>query len=449
MTGVQTCALPISPDLASPDFKPADFFLPRKIWTARLTLTPEQFDAMQPKVGLPPARGGQAPAVATPTAGGAQQRNGLAAQRGVSFDFAHGDLTLEGRVFKDVGVRYKGNGTYFASAGSLKISLKVDLNKYAKDQKFAGLTTLNFHSCARDPGFMNEVLGYEMYRAVGVPAPRVTYARVYLTVPGRHADRYLGLFTVVENVDEDFLRGRLPPGDGALFKPSNGALLADQGTAWSAYAQRYDAKTDLTSAQQQRMIDIISFANQAPTEEFNAHIGDYLDLDNFGAFTAAMVWMSNMDSVLYTGQNYYIYLRPDNRKLMFIPWDQDESWGQVVGSQDMRNNLSIFAPFVRANPVLQRLFAVEAFRKVYLLKLAELTLGPGEPGRIAKQVDELGALLRPAIADESKEALAQFDDSVAGRPVRHTVGIGLNEFLPIKSFVAARQPSVLTQLTAK
>ena len=50
---------------------------------------------------------------------------------------------------------------------------------------------------------------------------------------------------------------------------------------------------------------------------------------------------------------------------------------------------------------------------------------------------------------ESKEALAQFDDSVAGRPVRHTVGIGLNEFLPIKSFVAARQPSVLTQLTAK
>ena len=30
-------------------------------------------------------------------------------------------------------------------------------------------------------------------------------------------------------------------------------------------------------------------------------------------------------------------------------------------------------------------FAVEAFRKVYLLKLAELTLGPGEPGRIAKQ----------------------------------------------------------------
>ena len=51
--------------------------------------------------------------------------------------------------------------------------------------------------------------------------------------------------------------------------------------------------------------------------------------------------------------------------------------------------------------------------------------------------------------NQPDKALAQFDDSVAGRPVRHTVGIGLNEFLPIKSFVAARQPSVLTQLTAK
>ena len=46
----------------------------------------------------PPVRPGQTPA---PTAGSAtEQRNGLAAQRGVTFDFAHADLAIEGREFR-------------------------------------------------------------------------------------------------------------------------------------------------------------------------------------------------------------------------------------------------------------------------------------------------------------------------------------------------------------
>jgi spore coat protein H len=439
-------AVPVStPDIRADDFRLEDFYNPRRIWTARFTLTPEQFDAMQPKLGLPPARGGQAPAADA----AAEMRNGLAAQRGIIFDDAHADLAIEGRGFKDVAVRYKGNGTYFASAGRLKMSLKVDLNKYDPAQNFLGRTTLNFHSCVRDPGFMNEVLAYQFYREAGVPAPRVTYARVYLTVPGRHQDRYIGLFTVVENIDPEFLRDRLPPGNGALFKPASGLLFADQGTDWSAYNQRYDPKTTLTEAQKKRMLEIIAFMNQATPEEFTAKLGDYVDLENFGSYLAGAAWMVNMDSPLHTGQNHYLYLRPDNQKLMFLPWDQDESWGQVVGTQEQRNDLSILQPWLRQIPVLQRIFSAEPFRKVYLLKLAQLTLGPGDPKAIATQVDELAALLRPSLLDESAQTADLFDQSVAGQPVRHMVGIGLNEFLPIKSFVAARQPSVLIQLTTK
>jgi hypothetical protein len=430
------------PDIRSTSFTAADFFSTSRVWTAHLRLTPEQFEQMQPKQGPPILPGTVLPEGESP-------RNGLAARRGIIFDEARGDLEIEGREFRDVSVRHKGNGTYFASAGTLKISLKVDLNEHVANQNLAGQTTLNFHSCVRDPGFMNEALAYRFYNLAGVPAPRVTYARVYLTVPGRHDRRYVGLFSVVEDIDAGFMRDRFPPGGGAIFKPASGLLLANQGTEWSAYQQRYDPKTALTEAQKNRMLEIIAFVNNASPEQFAARLGDYLDLELTAAYFATAVWLVNMDSPLHTGQNHYLYLRPDTLKLVYLPWDQDESWGQVVGTQAIRNNLSINTPWLRANPVLQRIFAAESFRKFYLLKLAELTLNHGRPEQIAAQVDELAALIRPAIKEESAHALEQFELAVAGKPMRHLVGIGLNDFLPIKAFVAARQPSVLMQLTER
>ena len=39
-------------------------------------------------------------------------------------------------------------------------------------------------------------------RAAGVPAPRTAYAEVTLTVPGKFDREYLGLYTVIEQVDK-------------------------------------------------------------------------------------------------------------------------------------------------------------------------------------------------------------------------------------------------------
>ena len=87
------------------------------------------------------------------------KRNGVSsALMGVDFEYVHADLEFEGKTFPDVAVRYKGNGTFMESRGSLKRSLKIDLNKYVKGQKLAGVTTLNLHNNVTDAGMMNEVL---------------------------------------------------------------------------------------------------------------------------------------------------------------------------------------------------------------------------------------------------------------------------------------------------
>ena len=87
--------------------------------------------------------------------------------------------------FRDVAVRFKGNGTYLNARGTEKVPFKVDLNKYVKGQKLAGVETLNFHNNITDPGWMNEVLAYRLYRDA-----RRARAAVVVRAPVRHGGRH-------------------------------------------------------------------------------------------------------------------------------------------------------------------------------------------------------------------------------------------------------------------
>ena len=135
------------------------------------------------------------------------KRNGASAMAGIDFEYVHAAIDFNGAAFQDVAVRYKGNSTFMMSRESLKRSMKIDLNKYVKGQKIAGVTKLNLHSNVTDAGWMNEPLSYRLFRDGKVPAPRTSYARVYLTIPGKYDKQYLGLYSVVEEIDGTFARG--------------------------------------------------------------------------------------------------------------------------------------------------------------------------------------------------------------------------------------------------
>src|SRR5579862_5373584 len=146
-------------------------------------------------------------------------RNGLSSAAGIDFKYVHADLEFEGHLLRDVAVRYKGNGTYMESRNSIKRSLKIDLNKYVKGQKVAGESKLNLHNNVTDASWMNEVLSYRLFRDAGVPAPRTSYAKVYVTVPGQYDKKYFGLYSMVEDVDNHFAQDRFGSKEGAIFKP--------------------------------------------------------------------------------------------------------------------------------------------------------------------------------------------------------------------------------------
>ena len=423
----------------SKNFKADDLFQITKVWTVDFTFSPEQWKAITPKYA---GFGGGFGTGASRLQGPEGARNGLSAAGGIEFDWTHGDISIDSRKFTDVAVRYKGNGTFRQGQNSGKISLKVDLNKYVKGQKLAKLDKLNFANNITDVGWMNEELSYRLFRDAGVPAPRTSYAKIYVNVTGA-AREYWGLYSIVEDVNETFARDRFGTNGGVLLKPVTNSLFHYLGEDWAKYKQTYDPKGEMSTEQTKRVIDFCKFVTSADDEQFAAKIGDYVDLDEFARFMAVTVWLTDMDSILDNGQNFYVYLNPQTQKFSFIAWDQDHSFGQFGrgGSTTQRRNFTIFRPS-NSNPFLVRAFAVPEFRSLYLAKMAEFSKTIFLPERIIAQVNEIAPVIRPAIQEESATTAKWFDTVVSDKTED-------NYSETIKGFVKARAQSVNDQLAGK
>ena len=417
---------------------------------------------------LPPPPGGpregRGPAIMIPL-GPEGRRNGLAGAAGVEYPYVHADFEFEGQVLKDVGMRYKGNSTFMSSRGSLKRPLKADLNKYVKGQKLAGVSKLNFRNNVMDGTWMNEVLSYQLFRDAGVPASRTAYARVYATVPGKYNKEYLGLYSVIEDIDNTFAKDRFGTKKGAIFKPATRDPFAYRGEDWARYKPTYDPKTELSEKEIRRVIEFAKLVTSASDAEFAARLGEFLDLDEFARFMAVTVWLPTLDSILGPGHNYFIYLHPKTHKFQFLPWDLDHSFGQfgMMGGQAQSENLSIHKPWGGESRFLERVFSVDAFKKLYLAKLDEFSKAIFQPDRIQQLVDETAAAIRPAIREESAAKLARFERLVSeSAPNAGEVGdflLGPGRGIdgprvggpgrPLKAFVKARAQSVKDQVAGK
>ncbi|MBL9168792.1 MAG: CotH kinase family protein [Verrucomicrobiales bacterium] len=428
--------------------QPSDIFRFTNVWTVHLSLTPEQWEAMEPKQNRQ-AGGRRGGSFLQGPEGG---RNGIAAAFGYVYDYVRADLEFGTNRFKDVGVRYKGNGTFLSSRESLKRSLKLDLNQFVKGQKLAGMSQLNLHNSVRDPSGMNEAIAYRLFQDGGVPAPKTAYAKVYVTVPGKHDRRYLGLYDLIEDVGNTFAEERFGVRKGAVFKPVTPNLFSNLGDEWKSYNQTYDPKGELTEDQKRRVIEFSKFVSAASDSDFAAKVADYVDLDNVTRYMALTTWLVDMDGILGPGQNYYLYLHPKTQKFHFVPWDQDQPFGQFPrGTQEQRENLSIHKPWTGQNRFLDRLYKCESFQKLYLARLAEFNKTILQPDRIHQQTDMLAAILRAPIQEESPARLAEFQKAASGEKMTVAMGPGLGDtpVVPLKSFIKARGRSIADQLEGK
>ena len=464
------------PGLAAAPLNPATgtadaFFGATNLYTFHLTIAPdqwaimEQFDQLKQNANRPPGNdNGLADLFRRQPRGG----NGPGGGPMMNIEFKKGTATLEfdGQPCGSIRVRFKGNSSFNFARNSLKRSLKLDFNDLEPGRTFFGLTKLNLNNNAMDPSQLREALAYEVFRTGGVPACRTAFAKVFLTIPGKYAKAYAGLYTVVEQVDERFLKSRFDAKDGMLLKPEHLPGLPYFGNNWSAYTNRVEAKTTVKTNDSARFIEFARSLNQDDDPRFQAAVGDFVDVDEFLRFIALEALLSNMDSPLMTGHNYYLYLHPKTRKFTWIPWDLNEAFGGFMraGNASEQMDLSLDHPYTRVNRLAERLLQTDAIKKRYHDITRGLLATNFSSARLFPVVDAMAATIRPALADDRMVSLPQFEaglsdllqtgtfgeDNPGGSdPRRGGFGGFRRPRIPLKAFILHRVDSARLQLDGK
>jgi len=313
-------------------------------------------------------------------------------------------------VYEDIGLRFKGNSS--SSVRGLKKSYKFKFDEFDKKQRFYGFKKLNFSNGFRDPSLLREKLAYDLFREAGVPASRATFAKLYLTIDGHYDDEYIGLYTLVEQVDKVFLNDRFSDTSGNLFKYEGMFGFVYKGDTKEAYEKEYEAKLSKKQRDYSVLIRFIKLLNDGfdtgfdtlrtqptasalnpapPEESFPEEIEKAFNVENFLSWLAVNTLLSSLDSYAGSGHNYYFYYNKNAGKFEFIPWDLNEAFGnhhRMANAQDMVE-LDIYEPYAKPKVLLERILRVPKFKEIYIEKIKALLDGPFQQSAMYQKIDAL------------------------------------------------------------
>ena len=239
-------------------------------------------------------------------------------------------------VMNSVGVRLKGNSSYMHPGD--KKSFKIDFNKFISGQNYDGLKKLNFSNGFKDPTCMREKLFFDVCREVGVPAPRASFAEV--TFNGEP----WGFYTVVEQIDDQFLDWNIQEDSGNLFKAGDnfgggrpwrrrwrcGSRPVHYGNDQLVYEERYELKSNEDANDWSDLMSFLDFVNNTTADAFAAGIDFRMDVDGFLRSAALDMLFSNLDT--YTGSartttSTTTWTRTCGK---WIKWDGNEAFGSYA-----------------------------------------------------------------------------------------------------------------------
>ena len=134
-----------------------------------------------------------------------------------SEEYAAAAVVIDGEVYKNVGIRAKGNTSLstVASLGSERYSFKIEFDHYDSSITYHGLDKLSLNNLIQDSTMMKDYLTYTMMNRFGVDSSLCSY--VYITVNGED----WGLYLAVEGVEDSFLERNYGSDHGELYKPDS------------------------------------------------------------------------------------------------------------------------------------------------------------------------------------------------------------------------------------
>jgi hypothetical protein len=230
-------------------------------------------------------------------------------------------VTADGKVYKDVGVHFRGMSSFMMVPEGSKRSLNLSFDFVNDNQNFGGYRTLNLLNVNGDPTFVRAMLYSEIARAY-VPAPKTNYMRVVIN------GESWGAYINAEQFNKDFLRDYFKTDKGARWKvpgsPGGRGGMEYWGDDPAAYKRTYDIKTKDDPKAWADLIRMFKVLNETPPDKLEAALSPLLDIDGTLKFLAVDVALVNTDGYWTRGSDYSIY-QDVKGQFHVVPHDMNEA----------------------------------------------------------------------------------------------------------------------------
>jgi spore coat protein CotH len=276
-------------------------------------------------------------------------------------------VTIDGRTYRDVGVRFRGNSSYRMVPAGLKRSLNLSFDVVHADQSVGGYNTLNLLNANNDPTFVRTVLYSEIARKY-MPAPKVNFMRVVIN------GESWGVYANAQQFNKDFLRDFYGSTRGVRWKapgsPRGRAGLEYLGDAVDPYRSIYELKSKDEPKAWSDLIRLCRLLNTTAPAHLEEVLAPHLNIDGALRFLALDVALVNSDGYWTRASDYSLFQDAAGR-FHVLPYDFNEALGvQGGGRRGGGSSGPTLDPLVGADdlskPLRARLLAVPALRKRYL-----------------------------------------------------------------------------------
>ena len=241
-------------------------------------------------------------------------------------------ILFEGKEWYKVGIRFKGNSSLNSvwRMGIYKLPFKLNFDEYEndypqiKDQRFYGFRQLSLKNGFKDASLIREKVVGDLLKDAGFAAARTAFYRVY--VDNGDGPKYFGFYTLVEDVDDTGINEYFSETGGNLYKPQL------DGATFSSGSFNRDDFIKHSNEELSDWSDIINLydvlhSNTRSTNNANwkQTLEGVLNVDVFLNWLAINTTIQNWDTYGVMNHNYYLYNKPSDNLLTWIPWDNNEA----------------------------------------------------------------------------------------------------------------------------
>jgi len=297
------------------------------------------------------------------------------------FSYVSANLTIDGTDIGRVAIRKKG---FVGSLDYDRPSLKIQIDQYEKKKMFAGVDTLTLNNNKQDGSRVHQLVGYQFFRAAGLPASHCNLALV--SVNGKS----LGVYSNVESLDKHYFRRAFKSAKGTLYE---GTVCDFHVHSLVRFERKFGSKKAIAS------IKNASIALDSDDRSILGKLGRHLDLDRFYRYWAAEVLVGHWDGYVSNKNNYFVYFDSKSERLHFLPWGLD----QLATDRNMFWRQGFDPPkSVKADAAIpRRLYKNPEAKKKYFAAMRSLLDEVWDEDKLVAQIDDLQAMINPHRIEKS------------------------------------------------